>query len=271
MPPLQKVKVRGDRDTQACPTCGFPVRVIRRNDGYADHYEHLVDEAIETSLAPQDPITAAELRLERQGKRTLAIVGMAPSTCALAPYDDPDVDIWVLNEMHAFPWMKRATAWFQMHPRNSFEREVAVRNVRGHYEWLQQEHGFPIYMQFEHDDIPDSVEYPLHAVIDHFFGRVRRGKKKTKYFSSGFNYMMALALHLGVYQRIEIYGFEMAGQEEYAPQRPGAYLWLGVALGMIAAGVDLELYLPPRCQLLWGALYGYRGHEYSTILDNEDD
>ena len=253
MPPEQKIKVRGESDITTCPTCGFPVRIVRRAGGYADHYKYIEDRALEQSLAPQDPETAAKLRELRKGKKTVAVVGMATSTCALAPYDDLDVDIWCLNEMHAFPWCKRATGWFQIHPREIFEREVAVRNVEGHFDWLKEKHGFPIWMQFKYDDIPDSVEFPLHDICERFFGNVRKGDAKWKHFSSGFNYMIAMALYQN-YERIEIYGFEMSGQDEYAPQRPGAYLWLGIAMGL-----GVEIYLPPNNQMLLGALYGYKG------------
>lgn len=268
MSPAQIVAVRGESDVTTCPTCGFPVRIVRRGDGYADHYQPIVDEKIDTTLAPQDRKTAKKLRALRKGKRTVALVGMAPSSCALAPFDDLDVEIWCLNEMHAFPWCKRATGWFQIHPRSSFERKLAVRGVEGHFDWLQEKHGFPIWMQYQYDDIPDSVEFPLYEINQHFFGKIKRGDDPVKYYSSGFCYMMAMALFQN-FERIEIYGFEMMGQDEYAPQRPGAYLWLGIAMGM-----GVEIYLPPKNHLIWGALYGYKGSyngkAWEGFFDDED-
>ncbi len=261
MPPLQSVRVRGERDIRACPTCGFPVRIVRRNDGKADHYEPLKDDAMEGSLREQDPETAAELRELRRGKKTVALVGMAPSTCALAPWDDEECDIWIINEMHAFAWVKRVTALLQLHPRSSFMRSVAARGVRNHFEWLQQEHGFPIYMQFKNDDIPDSAEYPLVDIQEKLLARLRRGKNTVRFFTSTFAYMLALAIHQG-YQRIEIYGFEMGGLDEYGPQRECAGFWMGYALGR-----GIEVYLPPQCQLLMGPLYGYEGQGPRNIAN----
>jgi len=86
------------------------VRIVRRVDGYADHYEALVvGEDIGGILQTQDPVTAQRLRDLRKGKKTVAVVGMAATSCSLARFDDEDVEIWCLNEAHAFPWMKRAT------------------------------------------------------------------------------------------------------------------------------------------------------------------
>src|SRR5512139_578370 len=110
--------VAGNNDRTNCPTCGMAVRIARRIDGYADHYEALITgEDTAKSLPPQEPETAAKLRKLRKGKKTVAIVGMAPSSCSLAPYTEPKeaVEIWGLNEAHAFQWMKRADRWFQIH------------------------------------------------------------------------------------------------------------------------------------------------------------
>jgi hypothetical protein len=157
--------------------------------------------------------------------------------------------------MHAFAWFKRASAYFQLHGKDSFKRDVAKRNVYGHYEWLKKKHGFPIYMQFVYNEIPDSVEYPLAKIVDKFFGKgITKGGKTFKYFTSTFAFEIALALYQG-YERIEIYGFDMSGQDEFGSQKPCAEFWLGVARGM-----GVEIYLPPNNQLLWGPLYGYEGN-----------
>ena len=96
--------VAGDNDRTNCPTCGMAVRVVRRTyDGEADHYEALiVGEDVARVLPPQDPETAAKLRELRKGKKSVAIVGLAPTSCSLAPFDEEGVEIWGLNEAHAF-------------------------------------------------------------------------------------------------------------------------------------------------------------------------
>jgi hypothetical protein len=202
-------------------------------------------------LEPETKEVADKLRAERKGKKTLAIVGMAPTSCSLAPFDDLDVDLWGLNEMHAFAWFKRATAWFQMHSRDIFTLPLAKRKVAGHYDWLKTKHSFPIYMLSTFGDVPDSVEYPLLQMCEEFLDGITKGGEHFMYFTSTFAYEMALALHLG-YERIEIYGFEMFGIDEYITQKPCAEFWIGLARGR-----GVEIYLPPRNQMLRAPLYGY--------------
>lgn len=174
----------------------------------------------------------------------VAIVGSAKTTREHAPWDDPQVHIWGINEAMAFPWMRRANAMFQMHARWSFTRQNN-RNDPNHWEWLQKPHPFPIYMQQVWSDIPSSVRYPLKEVIEWF------GCKR--YFTSTVAYMIALAMYRG-YKRIELYGVEMATDTEYAWQRDCVTYWIGRA-----EGLGIDVYLPPGCSLLRGRLYGYEG------------
>lgn len=241
-----------EKDRATCPTCGMAVRIVRRVDGYADHYEAMITgEELGESLQPQDAVTAQRLRDLRKGKKTVAIVGMAATSCSIAPFDDEDVEIWGLNESHSFAWMKRATRWFQIHNSDSWKRYIAKREVRGHFNWLKRNPwNIPIYMQHQQDIIPNSVSYPLHDVVDKVFPLFKRGEDMVKYFTSSFAYMMAIAV-LDNFERIEIYGFEMADDVEYVKQKACAEFWIGYAMGN-----GIEIYTPPGNQILWSALYG---------------
>lgn len=244
--------VGGQNDKAKCPTCGMAVKVIRRIDGYADHYEAMiVGEDVAQVLAPQDPLIAAELRRDRAGKKTVALVGMAATSCSLAPFDDPEVEIWCLNEAHAFPWMKRATRWFQIHDTESWKRYIAKRDVRGHFDWLKKNPlDVPIYMQYHQEIIPKSVGYPIHEVFEKCFQNFTRGHSKVRYFTSTFAYMMGIAV-LEDFQRVEIYGFDMADDIEYVKQKACAEWWIGYAMGR-----GIEVYAPDNCQILRSTLYG---------------
>ena len=44
--------------------------------------------------------------------RTVALVGHAPSTRHLAPYQDSSVEVWTMND--AFAWIPRATRWWEI-------------------------------------------------------------------------------------------------------------------------------------------------------------
>ena len=254
MRPSQEVPV--NPGSHKCPVCGMAVRIIRRADGKADYYEPLEQHEVSNKLDPVDVITSNKLKLLREGKKTVAFVGMALTSCSLAPYDDENVEIWGVNEQHAYEWMKRWDRWFQMHIRPYYTRTFDVPGVKEHYPWLCEEHGKPIYMLNVDEEIPDSVEYPLARMNKRFFSKIRRGDEKVKYYTSTMPYMMALALDEG-FERIEIYGMEMAGPDEYVAQRPCGEFWLGMA-----AGMGVEIYLPPDNQLIKGYLYGYKGQGY---------
>jgi len=165
-----------------------------------------------------------------------------------------------LNEAHALSWMTRATRWFQIHNSESWKRPLAKRGILGHYEWLKQEHDFPIYLQYWNEEVPSSVAYPLQEISDLFFKNFYKGDKKIKYFTSTFAYMMGVALLEGrqkdkpdvkPFDRIEIYGFELSDEIEYVKQKACGEFWIGMALGM-----GVEVYTPPNNQLLWSGLYG---------------
>jgi len=250
----QKINFRGEgKGISKCPVCGSPVRLMLRDGRHLDHYKPLkLQEGWQgKELAPVDAETAAKLHEIRKGKKTVAMVGMAPTTCALAPFEDPDVEIWALNEMHAWSWLKRADRWFQIHASHSFKRPVAKRDVHGHYDWLRTNPlDIPIIMQYPHEEIPKSVGYPLREICDEYLGGLRRGDAKVKYFTSTLAYEIPYAMYLG-FERIELYGFEMSSGDEYIEQKGSAEFWIGLALGR-----GIEVYLPPGCILLYSNLYG---------------
>jgi hypothetical protein len=251
----QDIKITRDkgRGITKCPVCGHPVRMIYRDGKHLDHYEPAVMQEgwKGEELQPVDRYTANKLRKLRKGKKTVAMVGMAVTTCALAPFEDKSVEIWALNEMHAWPWLKRADRWFQVHHSDSWKRPKAKRNVLGHLEWLRENPlDIPIYMQYWHEDIPKSVAYPLREVCAKFFKNFRRGDAKIKYFTSTLAYEMGIALLEG-FERIELYGFEMASNDEYLEQKGCAEFWVGLAMGL-----GVEVYVPPHCIMMWSNLYG---------------
>ena len=177
---------------------------------------------------------------EHKHSSTLKIVGFAKSTCHMA-FETKGQDLFGLNEAHRQPWWGGGeTGWFQIHPKFDYMR-ANNRNDARHWPWLQEDHDFPIYMQDQFDEIPDSVRFPLEACIDKF----------GMYFTSTPAYELALGVLMG-YERIEIYGIEMCADSEYVYQKAGFEYLIGMAKGM---GVDI--YLPPACTLLRGNLYAY--------------
>lgn len=173
--------------------------------------------------------------------KTVCIVGSHPDTRALAPFDDLSQEIWVFNEAAKADWCKRVDAVFQLH-KPVIWRSKANRNDPKHYEWLKNA-DCKIYMQDHYSDVPSSVKYPLDEVLK---------IADIRYLTSSVAYALALAIYQG-YDVIKIYGVEMESNTEYAHQRPGVALWLGVAVGR---GIKVEF---ATNKFFAEPLYGYEG------------
>jgi hypothetical protein len=179
--------------------------------------------------------------------KKLAIVGSGSKTRDNAPFDDLSFDIWVFNEAAQSEWCKRWSAVFQMH-----EPEIYTgHNTKNaeHWNWLQQRHGKPIYMQ-EHDPrVPDSIEYPLQAARD-LCG--------VQMFTTTFAYMAALALLQG-YEVIKIYGVELSASE-YEYQANGYLFWFGFLRGRLGVDNVDSAVLHLDKNIFYAPLYGYEGN-----------
>ncbi len=177
--------------------------------------------------------------------KKLAIVGSGTQTRELAPFDDMSFDIWVFNEAANSEWCKRWTACFQMHNKDIY----AGHNTKdpAHWNWLQQKHNKPIYMQEVDPLIPDSVCYPLEAA---------KKLAGVNMFSTTFAYMAALAILQG-YEVIKIYGVELSASE-YEYQANGYLFWFGFLRGKLGDNVDSAvLYLDKN--IFDVPFYGYEG------------
>lgn len=234
-------------ESKRCPVCTSPVYVVRRADGAADHYEPMPELDYQHIPNPISPVLADFLRASRQGKKWVAIVGAAWTSGPWAPWGEGEV--WCQNEMHGHPWCEvdGATRWFQIHPKTSFTQEHPCN----HWEWLQEEHPFPIYMHQVYDDVPNSVPYPLAEIQKNLKNIVKGEEKAKKLFSSTMSYQFAQALHEG-YERIELFGIELVQEGEYAYQRESLAFWMGKADGM-----GVEVWMPKICALFVQPLYGY--------------
>lgn len=190
-----------------------------------------------------------KMRQQRAGKKTVAIVGFSPLSCTLAPFGEEGLELWSMNEAHAFKWFKKATRWFQIH--DTYKREVANRGVLGHYDWLKKNPwNIPIYMIHAQPEIPKSIDYPIDEICDKYMRKVIRGDEKIRYFNSSFDYILAVACLEG-FERVEVYGIDMMHSSEYEKQRTGTHFWLGVAIGQ-----GIELWLPEGNALLKSNQYG---------------
>lgn len=123
-----------------------------------------------------------------------------------------------------------------------------TKNAR-HWEWLQEAHGKPIYMQERDPRVPDSIAYPLDEA---------QALAGVQMFTTSFAYMAALALLQG-YEVIKIYGVELSASE-YAYQANGYLFWFGFLRGKLgAANVDSAV-LHLDKNIFHAPLYGYEGN-----------
>jgi len=194
-----------------------------------------------------------------------AIVGSGANTRNNAPFDNLDYDIWVFNEAAQSEWCKRWTACFQMHEPEIYKGHN-TKNAN-HWQWLQQEHGKPIYMQEVDPLVPDSKAFPLwdaHALAG------------VKMFTTTFAYMAALAVLQG-YEEVKIYGVELSASE-YEYQANGYLFWFGFLRGRLGTDKVDSAVLHLDKNIFEAPLYGYEGsfafgvghfQERAVFLDGE--
>lgn len=176
----------------------------------------------------------------------VSIVGGCPETEHLAPYNDPEWEVWVLGNQYDRHISRRVTRVFEIHD-----------DLSGHLaeypQWLVDQKlplivgkHFPI-------EAPHVRVYPEEEANELLGG---------EYLSSSPAYMIALAILEGA-DEIAIYGIEMAvDNHEYFKQRPEMYAWIAYAK---AKGIKITI--PEESTLFKG---GYvEGRDWGNKVDME--
>lgn len=181
----------------------------------------------------------------REDQKKVAIIGFAESW-KLAPFDDPTVEVWGLNELHKY--LPRWNRWFELHDAETLgvtTRDLSEGEQKRHLDWLKsQPAGKPIYMQPQFCDgrFPAATPLPIESLMSQF----------GRYFTSTIGYMTALAMQEG-YTWIGFYGVDLASDAEYPTQRPNTEYLIGWAKGL---GIEIAI-APTSCLLKSSFLYGY--------------
>lgn len=145
--------------------------------------------------------------------KKLAIVCGAPSSEMLAPFNDPDYEVWVLgNRCDKYPRFDRI---FEIH-------DDLTQHQYGYEQWLVDKN-VPLVVGELFPELSSNVEiYPYDETVE-LFGSL--------YLTSSSACMLAYALLHG-YDHIELYGVDMAVDDhEYFWQRPCMEAWIGFAKG----------------------------------------
>ena len=174
------------------------------------------------------------------------------------PMVDDDCEIWSGNHIWG-EWTKecpRIDRCFDIHEIELLSN-YSGEGDKQHFDWLQEEHPFPVYMQEPDERFPSALNYPYEQVCKKLFGRVYRGTEKKKAFGSTVDFMAALAAYEG-YDWVGYFGIEMTSSTEYQYQIPDAHWHLG-----FLAGRGITTWVPddPRCSLLRRQVYGYEGFQ----------
>ena len=190
-------------------------------------------------------------------ERRIAIVGTAP-TWQMTPWDDPTLEIWLLNDMHVLN-PPRADRWYDLHPIDKmwFRQEARGKVFAGdvpaghfirppnHVQWLRSQ-VIPVYVQDAAAlGSPSARTFPK-AEIEAKFGT---------HFASSPAWMIGHALLEGVTE-LHIYGIHLATEWEYMRQKPNMSFLLG-----LAAGRGVKVVIPKGSPLL------AESHQYAYETD----
>lgn len=152
----------------------------------------------------------------------VAIVCGSPSSEFMAPYDDQEVEIWVLGNRAQRHLDKRVTRIFEVHDNLSEHGDVVK-----YYQWLESLR-IPLIVgekwpSFHLPTVPSHVNEFPYDKVEKLYGSL--------YLTSSPAYMIAYALLMGV-EELQIYGVDLSiSDHEYFWQRPCVEAWIGFAKG----------------------------------------
>jgi hypothetical protein len=136
----------------------------------------------------------------------IAILGSATSSRMLAPFNDPDWEIWACSPANCD--LPRIDAFFEIHGLDTVLRQPEYKDFVA---WCAKHPR--IYMQEKRPEFPGAYVYPFEEMQRRF----------GKYFwTSSIAYMLALAI-VKRPEAIGLFGVDMSASEEYAHQRPGCH------------------------------------------------
>jgi len=171
----------------------------------------------------------------------IALLGSAPSSYRLAPFSDPNWEIWACSpQNYTAP---RVDAWFELH---NLERkwvpgnEVYVSTIKNHAR---------VYVAQTDSRLPNGIVYPKDEVYE-FFGNYQY---LDTFFQSQVSFMLALAI-MQAPKTIGLWGIDMAAADEYGQQRPGCHYFF-----IEAEKRGIEIVAPPQSDILEPLpLYAYK-------------
>lgn len=181
----------------------------------------------------------------------VAIIGKAPSSRLLAPYDQSESwEIWSISDNYNV--IPRWDRWFEIHELDRYKELYPE-----YYDWMAAlpAGGKPLYVTDTHHELPAAVPFPWEQ-LTRTYGR---------YFTNSISWLICFAIeeitkairketgkaHVGPEDyrafgaAIGLWGVDMATATEYEHQRPSCEWFLGWAKGL-----GIEVVIPDECDLV---------------------
>lgn len=182
----------------------------------------------------------------------VALIGSAPSSVRLAPYGNPEWQIWAcspgawgaLSTLGIDP-IQRVAVWFELH-----RYEPGQPWFSADYCAFLAKHP-RVVMAEKRAEIPGSFPCPVEELVAEF---------GPYFFTSSLAYMFAMAIKAGA-KKIGLWGVDMAATEEYGYQRAGCQFF-----GMLAKAMGIEVGVAPESDLFRPPpLYGVSEIDHARI------
>jgi len=173
----------------------------------------------------------------------VCIVGSAESSISLAPFQDPEWEIWSCSPtMRLLP---RIGVAFELH---KYDRTVEPFSPE-YVSWLNDFDGI-VWMMAEYPQVKNCEVIPYKALM----------KKYSPYFfTSSIAWMMALAIEVA--DEISLYGVDMAASTEYYDQKMGCQFF-----AQIAKKKGIKVSVPLRAICSAHLLYMVSGNTHTNGL-----
>ncbi len=170
----------------------------------------------------------------------VAVCGTSTTSLYLANTFKEDWQIYSCNA--AFHHLDRIDLHFELHDIDYLRNEV--KPDPSYFQFLK-DIGPKAILNRKYDEFPMAQVYPLQDICD-FVG--------AQYFNNTIAYMIAYSMWANRdLTNLALIGVDMAGDSEYAHQRPCCEFYLGMAKGK-----GIELHIPAGCPLLNSShLYGF--------------
>lgn len=178
--------------------------------------------------------------------KRIAILGTVSSHRILAPFQDPEWEIWACSPGNAYGAVPKVDRWFELHGVTDMKNPMNAEWVPNYFKWLNEQK-FPVYMQEPNELCPQALVFPIKKWLYEF------GKRGRISATSSISLMIGYAI-MQRPQMIGVWGVDMSDTSEaYTNQKSGCLQMLCAAE---ERGIEVSIPLE-SCLATLPPLYGY--------------